>query len=167
MITLTLQFSAAHLYWSPSAHRCTDGHHHRHVSRVALKVWVNISAAFSAVRFDATWERIEASRRGVYNFTLYDAMVARCLASGVVPYIILDYDNPLYGTCPPGHCLCTRAAVDGFLTYVHGTLRHRCASSSTPSMPSTIVSRMPPCVRTLKPNKLYADGVALVAVHAH
>ena len=41
------------------------------------------------------------------------------------------------------------------------------ASSSTPPIPSTIVSRMPPCVRTLKPNTFYADGVALVAVHTH
>lgn len=88
-----------------------------------MKVWTNISAAFSAVRFDATWERVEASR-GVYNFTLYDAMVARCFANGVIPYIILDYDNSIYGTCPPGHCLCTPAAVNAFLTCVLDVVIH-------------------------------------------
>lgn len=87
-----------------------------HYIEARQAIWNNISATFSTVRFDVTWERVETVR-GVYNFTLYDAMVARCLANDIVPYIILDYDNPIYGACPPGHCMCTTGAETAFLAY--------------------------------------------------
>ena len=58
-------------------------------------VWESLSAAFSAVRFDATWQIVEPTTPGVYNWSLFDALVARCKAHGVMPYLILDYDNTL------------------------------------------------------------------------
>ena len=58
-------------------------------------VWANLSAAFSAARFDATWQIVEPTTPGVYDWSMLDALVARCTVHGVVPYMILDYDNDL------------------------------------------------------------------------
>ena len=87
-------------------------------------LWANLSAAFSAVRFDVTWQRVEFAKPGVYNWTLYDALVSRCKAHGVLPYMILDYDNPpLYGACPDGQCLCQPRAARAFLNYSLAVVR--------------------------------------------
>jgi hypothetical protein len=80
-------------------------------------VWRNITSAFSTVRFDATWERVECCQAGVYNFSIYDQLVRRCAENSVTPYIILDYDNTLYGRCAAGNCLCRPRAVSAFINY--------------------------------------------------
>eukprot|EP01050_Picozoa_sp_SAG11_P004717 SAG11_NODE_308_length_10943_cov_6.679609_2_plen_1063_part_00 len=78
--------------------------------------WARLALAFSAVRVDVTWQLVEQTRN-VYNFSVYDHLFARCAEVGVLPYIILDYDNRLYGRCPEGHCLCTANAVAAFVNY--------------------------------------------------
>ena len=78
--------------------------------------WARLALAFSTVRVDVTWQLVEQAQ-GVYNFSVYDRLFARCAEVGVLPYIILDYDNRLYGRCPEGHCLCTANAVTAFVKY--------------------------------------------------
>jgi hypothetical protein len=78
--------------------------------------WARLALAFSTVRVDITWQLVEQAQ-GIYNFSVYDRLFARCAEVGVLPYIILDYDNRLYGRCPEGHCLCTANAVAAFVKY--------------------------------------------------
>ena len=78
--------------------------------------WARLALAFSTVRVDVTWQQVEQAQ-GIYNFSVYDRLFARCTEVGALPYIILDYDNRLYGRCPEGHCLCTANAVAAFVNY--------------------------------------------------
>ena len=60
----------------------------------------------------------------------YDALVARCAANRVTPYVILDYDNPgLFGGCPLGQCLCQPEAAAAFVRFSLATMaRYRYAA---------------------------------------
>jgi len=55
-----------------------------------------LRTAFTAIRQDFAWADIE-KQRGVYDWSTYETLLDQ-LGPGVVPYIILDYGNALYGT---------------------------------------------------------------------
>lgn len=54
-----------------------------------------LAEAFDAARMDFNWASIEKVK-GVYNFSAYDVLVDDLTSNGMVPYLILDYANPLY-----------------------------------------------------------------------
>ncbi|OGI03707.1 MAG: hypothetical protein A2Y25_08195 [Candidatus Melainabacteria bacterium GWF2_37_15] len=54
------------------------------------------NAGFNQARTDLKWDRVERTR-GQYNWTEYDQLIDGLLARGITPYMILDYNNPVYG----------------------------------------------------------------------
>ena len=58
-----------------------------------------LRSAFAAIRQDFLWASVEAHHKGVYNFTAYDRLLSD-IGPSVLPYLILDYGNPLYNTVP-------------------------------------------------------------------
>lgn len=53
------------------------------------------AAGFKWVRVDFTWTGIER-RKGVYDWSEFDAFTSGLARHGLRPYYILDYSNPLY-----------------------------------------------------------------------
>ena len=55
------------------------------------------AAGFKFVRMDMTWSSVER-RKGVYDFSAYDALTKGLQEHGIRPLYILDYGNALYGS---------------------------------------------------------------------
>jgi hypothetical protein len=53
------------------------------------------AAGFTTFRMDLAWSATER-RRGEYDFSAYDHLLAACEAHHIRPYLILDYGNRLY-----------------------------------------------------------------------
>lgn len=53
------------------------------------------AAGFKVVRMDFLWSAVER-KKGVYDWSAYDALTANLERRGLRPYYILDYSNPLY-----------------------------------------------------------------------
>lgn len=54
------------------------------------------NAGFNMARTDLKWDVVERTK-GQYNWTEYDQLVNGLLSRGITPYLILDYNNPIYG----------------------------------------------------------------------
>ncbi len=53
-------------------------------------------AGFIYVRTGETWANVE-KKKGIYNWASYDAMINSIISKGLVPFIILGFNNPIYG----------------------------------------------------------------------
>ena len=58
-----------------------------------------MARAFKVARTDLTWSRVEQVC-GVFDFSVYDALVKTLTEHGIQPYLILDYGNPCYPPSP-------------------------------------------------------------------
>ena len=54
------------------------------------------AAGFNMARTDLKWDRVEKTK-GQYIWTEYDQLIDGLIARGITPYMILDYNNSLYG----------------------------------------------------------------------
>lgn len=75
----------------------------------------------TALRFDATWRRIETSQ-GVYSVPAsWDVLVNEALKRGISPLLVLAYGNPLYdGGDKPR----SRLAIQAFSAYAAAVAAH-------------------------------------------
>jgi hypothetical protein len=76
---------------------------------------------FSRVRMDFTWSAVE-SKKGVYDFSNHDALVASLAARGMTLHLILDYTNRLYP--PTGDPAFVSATVPAFAAYAKAAAAH-------------------------------------------
>ncbi len=53
-------------------------------------------AGFTYVRTGETWANVE-KKKGIYNWASYDAMINSITSKGLVPFIVLGFNNTLYG----------------------------------------------------------------------
>jgi hypothetical protein len=77
------------------------------------------AAGFRWIRYDFYWDQIE-KRRGQYDFSNYDILMAALLRNRIRPMFILDYGNDLYERGAPS-TPSTRAA---FARFVSAAVRH-------------------------------------------
>jgi polysaccharide biosynthesis protein PslG len=71
------------------------------------------AAGFQWVRMDLTWSGTER-RKGEYDFSAYDRLVAALEKHGLRALFILDYGNPLYADPGDRHPFTSRAATPEF-----------------------------------------------------
>ncbi len=71
------------------------------------------SAGFRWVRTDLTWVATER-KRGVYDFSKHDRLIAALGKAGLRAYFILDYGNPLYAEPGDKHPFTSRAGTPEF-----------------------------------------------------
>lgn len=79
------------------------------------------SMGFSRVRMDLTWSAVE-SKKGVYDFSDYDALVASLAARGMTAHLILDYGNRFYP--PTGDFAFVSTTVPAFAAYAKAAAAH-------------------------------------------
>lgn len=77
------------------------------------------AAGFKWVRMDLTWENVER-RRGAYDFSAFDELMASLAKNHLRALLILDYGNPVYGSDSP-HTAEQRKA---FANYVAAAVKH-------------------------------------------
>jgi hypothetical protein len=86
-----------------------------------------IGQAARIVRMDVRWSIVEPSL-GVYNFTLYDGLLAQLDATNIAAYLILDGANtaviPASPGCPEGCSPATPATRALWVTFALATMRH-------------------------------------------
>jgi hypothetical protein len=82
------------------------------------------------VRADLVWQNIETKTtgKGHYDFSNYDSFIS-LLPSGVKPYFILDYGNPLYEPCPtdptkPCANVTQQPTIDGYNDFASNAVGH-------------------------------------------
>jgi hypothetical protein len=76
-------------------------------------------AGFKWVRMDLMWEAVEY-KKGEYDFSGYDKLVAELKKNHLRALFILDYGNKLYGDEAPR----TDSEIAGFVRFVHQTVQH-------------------------------------------
>src|SRR5262249_55534158 len=76
---------------------------------------------FSRVRMDFPWSAVE-SRKGVYDYSNHDALVASLAARGMTLHLILDYTNRFYP--PTGDAAFVSAAAPALAAYAKGAAVH-------------------------------------------
>ena len=101
-----------------------------HFNSASSQSAAELHQAFSAVRQDILWGTVEAAEKGVYNWSNYDQLLADTGPS-VLPYMILDYGNPLYNTDPSSQppypsviAMNNTEARNGFVRYAIAAMRH-------------------------------------------
>jgi hypothetical protein len=105
-----------------------------HFNSAAASSVAELKRAFKAIRQDIQWDIVEngtanGMRRGVYNWSVYETLLDD-LGTGVLPYIILDYGNPMYHTNSSADndwvviSKDNKAAFDGFVKFAIAAMRH-------------------------------------------
>jgi len=70
---------------------------------------------FDMARTDFKWARVEKSI-GQYSWTEYDQLINGLIARGITPYLILDYNNPVYGSSEMTG-ISTKAQIQGYTNF--------------------------------------------------
>ena len=76
---------------------------------------------FSRVRMDLSWSGVE-TKKGAYDFSSYDALVASLAARGMTAHLILDYGNRFYP--PTGDPAFVSTTVPAFAAYAKAAAAH-------------------------------------------
>jgi hypothetical protein len=76
---------------------------------------------FSRVRMDFGWSAVE-SKKGVYDFSNHDALLASLAARGMTLHLILDYENLFYP--PTGDVAFVSTTVPAFAAYAKAAAAH-------------------------------------------
>ncbi|HSA06296.1 MAG TPA: cellulase family glycosylhydrolase [Candidatus Gastranaerophilales bacterium] len=138
------------------------------------------NAGFNMARTDLKWDAVERVK-GQYNWTAYDQLIDGLISRGIVPYMILDYNNGLYGAGVMDGISST-AGIQGYTNFAKATVAHykgkkiiweiwnepnldifwRPTPNATNYM--NLVKAAVPAMRTADPNAIIvAPGVAFVA----
>ncbi len=71
---------------------------------------------FDMARTDFKWARVERTR-GQYTWTEYDQLINGLLSRGITPYLILDYNNPVYGASHELDGISTSSQIQGYTNF--------------------------------------------------
>ena len=83
------------------------------------------AGGFSWVRMDLFWSAVE-TKKGVYNFKNYDALIASLNQRGLKALLILTYSNNLYSDGPP----INSTSIQAFANYSRAAAQHFAGNGS-------------------------------------